>query len=967
MSGPGGFHPTLHFSHLFGPPPPDILFPHLWNTVRTGAERHSPSHTPTSESAVQSTSFPFDEGQSALNHSSFSHRHIFTGPLPTFDLEVTNRMGPQRTVSPHSVSNSSGKSFSVEQRLRAQTGRGNFYTGKREYCGHSSSIFEDKKLSSGEKTQRLSRNLESQPGQINLTFGSNGKASSTSIHNEWNTLNYTSDPSLRAKLLAKKFTKQTEYRSLNVSKQSDLRKRSKASEDEEDEPDDDEDEEANELDLNSKSGQNVECVVCGDKSSGKHYGQHTCEGCKSFFKRSVRRKLTYTCRGTRQCPIDVHHRNQCQYCRFQKCVRAGMRKEAVQQGRLPSYPLIYNSYYGTASYLSPMATAMNCMNNLNVSNFYAQFLTMLLRAEPVAHRHSQVSLAYLRRTGSEWLCLPTKSDNDPREKNLKLSHEGVTCQHNTNGESAEKEREKRSNNCDTDFAIRVILASVEWAKNIPLFTGLPLHDQLSLIQNAWPELFVINVAQASTPCTPEGFRSHNSPELFEATPAGTNNQGLCFNLSPNRKSPCSQEGIDSTRSNSKEEIPSTSELVDRFQDQVDRLRMLQLDMAEFVSLKGILLFNAEAPGLCDSATVECIQEKIQSALEEYDRGQFSHNQPFRFGRLLLRLPRLRQVTGEWIKRLFFPHCDKHVSVEQLIREVLYHGPPPVGSNGIDQPTVLDLSPESNTIPVGTLTSGIPQCTPEKPEGFNYHKTNYHSATAERLLNTSGSSVRPLLTAERKYSDPLRGIRSIPISTDLPYVDQNPTSKNVPFPFPLMYTSFQHPLQRCLEHNFVRSMGHHAKDVNFTANSGLQHHQSRPPDSFSTAIRTRTGCNPHAEFKLGMPLPRDPVTCLSTEAVEKAFNGITTTMSPVGIDSKNTSLLSKNSDGSVLFDSIPSSTAPHVTALQLYYAVMRQQLQMLHKRGLPAWSDNVTEALASVTSPTTPTVHPNTDSSGLSKI
>ncbi|CRL02428.1 CLUMA_CG015188, isoform A, partial [Clunio marinus] len=73
--------------------------------------------------------------------------------------------------------------------------------------------------------------------------------------------------------------------------------------------------------------QNIECVVCGDKSSGKHYGQFTCEGCKSFFKRSVRRNLTYSCRGNRNCPIDQHHRNQCQYCRLRKCLKMGMRRE----------------------------------------------------------------------------------------------------------------------------------------------------------------------------------------------------------------------------------------------------------------------------------------------------------------------------------------------------------------------------------------------------------------------------------------------------------------------------------------------------------------------------------------------------------------------------------------------------------------------------------------------------------------
>lgn len=77
----------------------------------------------------------------------------------------------------------------------------------------------------------------------------------------------------------------------------------------------------------AQNQQHIECAVCGDKSSGKHYGQFTCEGCKSFFKRSVRRNLTYTCRANRSCPVDQHHRNQCQYCRLKKCLKVGMRRE----------------------------------------------------------------------------------------------------------------------------------------------------------------------------------------------------------------------------------------------------------------------------------------------------------------------------------------------------------------------------------------------------------------------------------------------------------------------------------------------------------------------------------------------------------------------------------------------------------------------------------------------------------------
>ncbi|XP_078276174.1 nuclear receptor subfamily 2 group C member 1 isoform X5 [Rhinoraja longicauda] len=83
------------------------------------------------------------------------------------------------------------------------------------------------------------------------------------------------------------------------------------------------------------------CVVCGDRASGRHYGAVSCEGCKGFFKRSIRKNLVYVCRGSKDCVINKHHRNRCQYCRLQRCLVLGMKQDsfafsiAVQCERKP--------------------------------------------------------------------------------------------------------------------------------------------------------------------------------------------------------------------------------------------------------------------------------------------------------------------------------------------------------------------------------------------------------------------------------------------------------------------------------------------------------------------------------------------------------------------------------------------------------------------------------------------------------
>ncbi|KFO27807.1 COUP transcription factor 1, partial [Fukomys damarensis] len=187
----------------------------------------------------------------------------------------------------------------------------------------------------------------------------------------------------------------------------------------------------------------IECVVCGDKSSGKHYGQFTCEGCKSFFKRSVRRNLTYTCRANRNCPIDQHHRNQCQYCRLKKCLKVGMRREAVQRGRMPP------------TQPNPGQYALTNGDPLNGHCYLSGYISLLLRAEPY----------------------PT-------------SRYGSQCMQPNNIMGIE-------NICE--LAARLLFSAVEWARNIPFFPDLQITDQVSLLRLTWSELFVLNAAQCSMP------------------------------------------------------------------------------------------------------------------------------------------------------------------------------------------------------------------------------------------------------------------------------------------------------------------------------------------------------------------------------------------------------------------------------------------------------------------------------------
>ncbi|XP_004714581.1 retinoic acid receptor RXR-alpha [Echinops telfairi] len=175
------------------------------------------------------------------------------------------------------------------------------------------------------------------------------------------------------------------------------------------------------------------CAICGDRSSGKHYGVYSCEGCKGFFKRTVRKDLTYTCRDNKDCLIDKRQRNRCQYCRYQKCLAMGMKREAFRGAR-------GGGGRGREHHADK---------------------------PPSSTRRKRWPVAFLSQLGGSARTLPLGSQPNDPVTNI--------CQ------AADKQ----------------LFTLVEWAKRVPHFSELPLDDQVILLRAGWNELLIASFSHRS--------------------------------------------------------------------------------------------------------------------------------------------------------------------------------------------------------------------------------------------------------------------------------------------------------------------------------------------------------------------------------------------------------------------------------------------------------------------------------------
>ncbi|MGH0125485.1 UNVERIFIED_CONTAM: hypothetical protein FKN15_054582 [Acipenser sinensis] len=397
------------------------------------------------------------------------------------------------------------------------------------------------------------------------------------------------------------------------------------------------------------------CAICGDRSSGKHYGVYSCEGCKGFFKRTIRKDLTYTCRESKDCMVDKRQRNRCQYCRYQKCLAMGMKREAVQEERQRGREKSDNEVESTSSYSDEMPVdkildaelAVEPKTEIYVdastdNSFYSPFqfndpvtnicqaadkqlFTLVEWAKRIPHfselpLDDQVILlrAVAIFTVGKGFALPAK---ERQRKNRRLCTE--TGEFN----------DPVTNICQA--ADKQLFTLVEWAKRIPHFSELPLDDQVILLRAGWNELLIASF-------------SHRSVSVKDGILLAT---GLHVH-----RSSAHSAGVGS--------------IFDRvLTELVSKMKDMQMDKTELGCLRAIVLYNPDAKGLSNPLEVEGMREKVYASLEAYTKQKYPE-QPGRFAKLLLRLPALRSIGLKCLEHLFFFKLIGDTPIDTFLMEML---------------------------------------------------------------------------------------------------------------------------------------------------------------------------------------------------------------------------------------------------------------------------------------------------------
>ncbi|XP_061687780.1 nuclear receptor subfamily 2 group C member 2 isoform X2 [Syngnathoides biaculeatus] len=460
------------------------------------------------------------------------------------------------------------------------------------------------------------------------------------------------------------------------------------------------------------------CVVCGDKASGRHYGAMSCEGCKGFFKRSVRKNLTYSCRSKQDCVINKHHRNRCQFCRLKKCLNMGMKTDSVQSERKPADVVPREKHVNCA----PSTQKIYIRKDMNSPLIATP--TFISDTETDGSRSSLVDQGMLvniqqsvvQSDGTLMLTTDSKNDlgtlanvvtslaslSDSLKQNLKNgdSSDYQYVERNTTAitrafDTLAKvlnpvEAKSVADKCVSETTFQLIgrdretpIIEVEGPLltdrhvNFKLTMPIPMPEYLNvhyICESASRLLFLSMHWARSIPAFLALGQEENTGlvracwnELFTL---GLAQCAHVMNLSTILAAIVNhlQSSIQDDKL-SGERVKQVMEHIWKFQEFCNSMTRLETDSYEYAYLKAIVLFSPDHPGVDCGGQVEKFQEKALMELQDYVQKTYPGD-TYRLTRILTRLPALRLMNSNITEELFFTGLIGNVSIDSIIPYIL---------------------------------------------------------------------------------------------------------------------------------------------------------------------------------------------------------------------------------------------------------------------------------------------------------
>ncbi|KAM6948059.1 peroxisome proliferator-activated receptor gamma isoform 2-T4 [Lycodopsis pacificus] len=407
----------------------------------------------------------------------------------------------------------------------------------------------------------------------------------------------------------------------------------------------------------SPAALNIECRVCGDKASGFHYGVHACEGCKGFFRRTIRLKLVYD-HCDLHCRIHKKSRNKCQYCRFQKCLNVGMSHNAIRFGRMPQAEKekLLAEFSSDVVHMHPEAADLRALARHLYEAYLKYFPLTKVKARAILSGKTGDNVPFVIHDmkslmeGEQFInCkqIPIQ-EQQQHSSALTAGFGGIIGAHqgseygflgmgmSISGQAPSDALELRFFHSCQSRSAEAVREVTEFAKSIPGFVDLDLNDQVTLLKYGVIEVLIIMMA----PLMNKDGTLISYGQIF-----------------------MTREFLKSLRK------PFSQMLEPKFEFSV-KFNTLELDDIDMALFLAVIILSGDRPGLLNVKPIEQLQETVLHSLEL----QLKLNHPDclqLFAKLLQKMTDLRQIVTDHVHLIqLLKKTEVDMCLHPLLQEIM---------------------------------------------------------------------------------------------------------------------------------------------------------------------------------------------------------------------------------------------------------------------------------------------------------